>query len=386
MSFPEGVVHMSETRRRQGFTLIELLVVIAIIAVLIALLLPAVQSAREAARRAQCVNNLKQLGLAVHNYHSTYNSLPAEDMWMGATYGNQSGGGSWGWNASWPVCLLPNIEQTPLYNAYNQGWAPDQPQNSTVSYNAIATFICPSESQKTRPNNPWAPMNYHGNRGGPGIIRHWSGVFETPFACMTSNQISVNGWTVGTCWWGADSNLAFFGLEGVTDGSSNTALFSEKLLGVSTSDPQPYVASANAKRAIFVDPPNWNPGYNLGNNALALTNVQSCQSLPGTTQGNTSWLSGFSWTLGYPWHAVVNRYDHYNPPNKLTCLSDQETTGSGLWGGAAGMITATSNHPGGVNVCFTDGSVRFVKDSVGLQSWWAIGTRNGGEVVSSDSY
>lgn len=377
---------MPVSRFRRGFTLIELLVVIAIIAVLIALLLPAVQSAREAARRAQCTNNLKQLGLAVHNYHSTYNSLPAETMWMGATYGSQGGGGSWGWNASWPVCLLPNLEQTPMYNAYNSGWAPDQVQNSTISNSVISVFLCPSENQKTRPNYPWAPMNYHGNQGGPGIIRHWSGTFETPFTCSTTNQVPINGWPVGTCWWGADSNLAFFGLEGVTDGSSNTALFSEKLMGVSTQDPQPFVSSPNAKRAIFLDPPNGNPGYNLGNVQIAIQNVKACQSLPGTMQGNTSWLPGFSWTLGYPWHGVVNRYSHYNTPNSLTCLFSGETTGSGLWGGAAGLVTPTSNHPGGVNVCFTDGSVRFVKDSVSYQSWWAIGTRNGGEVVSSDSY
>jgi len=379
-------MHMSSKAPRSGFTLIELLVVIAIIAVLIALLLPAVQSAREAARRAQCTNNLKQLGLAVHNYHSTYNCLPAEDMWMGASMGSGAGGGSWGWNASWPVCLLPNIEQAPLYNAYNQGWTPDFPQNSTVAYNVLATLLCPSDSQKQRPNNPWAPMNYHGNQGGPGIIRQWSGTFETPFTCSTSNQIPINGWPVGTCWWGADSNLAYFGIEGVTDGTSNTALFSEKLLGAAAADPNPTAGSSKGRRGIFVDPPGLNPGYALGDPNLALQNVRACQSVPGTTQSNTGWLHGFSWALGYPWHGVVNRYSHYNTPNKLTCLMSNETTGSGLWGGAAGLNTASSNHPGGVNVCFTDGSVRFVKDSVSTQSWWAIGTRNGEEVLSADAY
>jgi len=377
----------AKCRRRRGFTLIELLVVIAIIAVLIALLLPAVQSAREAARRAQCTNNLKQLGLAVHNYHSTYNALPAETMWMGATYGAQSLSGSWGWNASWPVCLLPNIEQGPLYNAYNQGWASDQPQNSTVGYTAIAAFLCPSDNQKVRPNYPWAPMNYAGNQGGPGIIRHWSGTIETPFTCSTSNQIPINGWGVGTCWWGADSNLAYFGLEGVTDGSSNTALFSEKLLGASTSDPNPTISASNAKRGIYLlNPSGAGSTYATGNPTLAIQNIQLCNSQAGTTASNTGWLLGFSWTLGYPWHGAVNRYDHYNTPNKVTCLIQNESTGSGLWGGAAGLVTPTSNHPGGVNVCFTDGSVRFVKDSVGAQAWWAIGTRNGGETLSSDSY
>jgi prepilin-type N-terminal cleavage/methylation domain-containing protein/prepilin-type processing-associated H-X9-DG protein len=390
ISLPEGSSLMSETGERQGFTLIELLVVIAIIAVLIALLLPAVQSAREAARRAQCTNNLKQLGLAVHNYHSTYNVLPAEDMFLGATFGPPPpapNGSSWGWNASWPVCLLPNIEQAPLYNAYNSGWTPDSAPNSTVAYNALATLLCPSDNQKVRPNYPWAPMNYCGNQGGPGIIRDWSGTIVPLYTCATSNAIMIyNSWTVGTCWYPADSNLGYFGLEGVTDGSSNTALFSEKLLGSSSADPQPTVGSANARRGIYLDPPGSNPGYNLGDPSQALLNVQACQSLPGTTQGNTSWYNGFSWALGYPWHGVVNRYSHDNTPNKLTCLDSKETTGNGLWGGAAGLVTASSNHPGGVNVCFTDGSVRFVKDSVSLQSWWAIGTRNGGEVVSSDSY
>jgi len=375
-------------RRLEGFTLIELLVVIAIIAVLIALLLPAVQSAREAARRSQCTNNLKQLGLAVHNYHSTYNVIPAEDMWMGATYGSQALGGSWGWNASWPVCLLPNIEQGPLYNAYNQGWAPDQPQNSTVAYTALATLICPSDNQRQRPAYPWAPMNYSGNFGGPGVIRQWSGTIETPFSCSTTNQIPINGWPVGTCWWGADSQLAYFGLEGITDGSSNTALFSEKLLGSSSQDPAPLVNSSSAKRGIFLSS-SISVAANSGNAQLAIQSMGICNSLPGTTvatlgQGNASWLSGFSWALGYPWHTVVNRYTHYNTPNKLTCLNPGDT--GGLWGGLDGIVTVSSNHPGGVNICFADGSVRFVKDSVSPTTWWAIGTKSGGEVLSADSY
>jgi prepilin-type N-terminal cleavage/methylation domain-containing protein/prepilin-type processing-associated H-X9-DG protein len=382
------------SRWRRGFTLIELLVVIAIIAVLIALLLPAVQSAREAARRAQCTNNLKQLGLAVHNYHSTYNCLPAEDMWMGATFGDQSGNGSWGWNASWPVCLLPNLEQTPLYNAYNQGWAPDQPQNSTVAYTVIATLLCPSDGQKQRPAYPWAPMNYFGNQGGPGTIRKWSGTLETPFTCATSNQIMVNGWSVGTCWWGADSNLAYFGIEGVTDGSSNTALFSERLMGNSSADPVPTVASPKNKRGIFDAVPGMDVRANLGDPNVALQNLRACQSMPGNKQARPeSWLIGFSWALGYPWHGMVNRYTHHNTPNKLSCINTGEVDASAgnprtgdYWGGLSGQMTATSSHPGGVNVCFTDGSVRFVKDSVGAQTWWAIGTRNGEEVLSSDSY
>jgi prepilin-type N-terminal cleavage/methylation domain-containing protein/prepilin-type processing-associated H-X9-DG protein len=378
---------MNATRRhvRQGFTLIELLVVIAIIAVLIALLLPAVQSAREAARRAQCTNNLKQLGLAVHNYHSTYNSFPPEDMWMGATGGTGPNNSSWGWNASWPIMLLPNLEQGTVYNAYNTTWSPDYVVNqTTVSFNALAVLLCPSDSQKIRPNSPWAPMNYCGNHGGPGVIRNWAGTVVPFLTCSTSNMLPINGWPVGTCWWGADSNLGFFGLEGITDGSSNTALFSERLLGAAAADNLPPTAgsSANAKRGIYLI--NIPITYNSGNVQTAVQGMQMCQGMAGTTTSNTGWLQGFSWTLGFPWHIVVNRYTHYNTPNKLTCLNPADP--GGLWGGTSGIVTVSSNHPGGVNVCFADGSVRFVKDSVSAQSWWAIGTRNGGETLSSDSY
>ncbi|HZW32922.1 MAG TPA: DUF1559 domain-containing protein [Isosphaeraceae bacterium] len=378
---------MNTARRqvRPGFTLIELLVVIAIIAVLIALLLPAVQSAREAARRAQCTNNLKQLGLAVHNYHSTYNAFPAEDMWMGATM-SSPGNGSWGWNASWPVCLLPNLEQQPIYNAYNADWTPDYVVNqTTVAFNALAVLLCPSDNQKARPNYPWAPMNYCGNHGGPGVIRNFAGTIVPFFTCSTTNQIPINGWAVGTCWWGADSNLGFFGLEGITDGSSNTALFSERLLGAAAADNlQPTAGnSSNARRGIYILT-SLPITYNSGNMQAALQGMQMCQGMAGTTPSNTGWLQGFSWTLGFPWHIVVNRYTHYNTPNKLTCLNPNDP--GGLWGGTSGLVTVSSNHPGGVNVCFADGSVRFVKDSVSAQSWWAIGTRNGGETLSSDSY
>src|SRR5262249_31755575 len=112
--------------------------------------------------------------------------------------------------------------------------------------------------------------------------------------------------------------------------------------------------------------------------------MQSCNNLPGTTAGNTSWLLGFSWAMGYPWHTAVNRYTHYNTPNKYTCLMSSDT--GGLWGGMDGSFPPPGNHPGGVNVCFADGSVRFVKDSVQAQTWWALGSRNGGETVSSDAY
>jgi prepilin-type N-terminal cleavage/methylation domain-containing protein/prepilin-type processing-associated H-X9-DG protein len=368
---------------RKGFTLIELLVVIAIIAVLIALLLPAVQAAREAARRAQCTNNLKQLGLAVHNYHQQNNVVPSIGMFLGST------GETWGWNANWTVFLLPNIEQGPLYNSYNFAMGPDPNPgaNTTVGFSLINVLLCPSDNQKVRPANPWAPSSYFGNYGGPPVVRMWSGMIVQFFSCSTTNATPVNGWGPGTCWWGADSNLGYFGFEGVTDGTSNTALFSEKLIGTSNNGPFPYAGSgSDAKRGIFLI--GTMPGvYNQQNMALALQGLQACQSVPSTTQANgASWLLGFSYTWSYPWHWVVSAYNHYNTPNKLTCLATNDNEAAGTWGGAEGNSPPTSNHPGGVNVCFADGSVHFIKDSISPQTWWALGTRNGGETLSSDSY
>jgi prepilin-type processing-associated H-X9-DG protein len=323
--------------------------------------------------------------LATHNYHSQNNVLPAENMFLGATMDL-----GWGWNASWMVVMLPNLEQTPLYNAYNFSVNADNVINSTVTYTNAGVLLCPSDAQKVRPNSPWAPTNYHANHGGPGTLRMWTG---TIVEFLTVGPPGSVAHPPGTAWWGSDSNLGFFGFEGVTDGTSSTALFSEKLMGVPAGNPEPYASSNTAIRGIFLN--NISVQYGgvpagsfsgiAGGPTAALSSIQMCQSIPGTTQASTgSWLSGFSWALGYEWHTVVNSYHHYNTPNNNTCLNSADV--GGLWGGTSGMVTATSNHPGGVNVCFTDGSVRFIKNSVNPQTWWAIGSRNGGEVLSSDAY
>jgi prepilin-type N-terminal cleavage/methylation domain-containing protein len=228
--------------RRRAFTLIELLVVIAIIAVLIALLLPAVQSAREAARRAQCTNNLKQLGLAVHNYVSSSNVLPPNGMFLGAAWGSccgpSNGGEGWGWNASWAVLILPQMEQQPLFSAYNFSRSADGPQNTTVGYNQLASLLCPSDGEKERVVNPWAATSYHGNWGGPGVIRNWSGT-SVPLYTRYPQE-----------WWGSDSNLGVFGFSGIRDGTSNTALFSEKLLGLPAGE-QTTVGKSTSRRGVW---------------------------------------------------------------------------------------------------------------------------------------
>jgi prepilin-type N-terminal cleavage/methylation domain-containing protein/prepilin-type processing-associated H-X9-DG protein len=366
-------------RRRGGFTLIELLVVIAIIGVLIALLLPAVQAAREAARRAQCTNNLKQLGLAVHNYISINNVIPSDGLFLGAAYGSccppsDAGDGSagWGWNASWTVSILPNMEQMPLYNAYNFNRSADMPDNYTVGFTQIATFLCPSDELfGQRIQAPWGSLNYHGNHGGPGAIRNWSGT-------VVQNYTSYP-----QAWWSSQGNLGFFGFESVSDGTSSTALFSEKLLG----DPQNstyYPGLGDWKKGFF--PANYVNYADSGSSANAQSALGVCKSLPSSTASGGSYLSGAHWSLSYPWHTSNSAYNHWNTPNGLSCYTPQDSAGANPWGGYTSMITATSNHPGGVNICMADGHVQFFKDTVNPQAWWAIGSRNGNEILSQDAY
>jgi prepilin-type N-terminal cleavage/methylation domain-containing protein/prepilin-type processing-associated H-X9-DG protein len=374
----------------RGFTLIELLVVIAIIAVLIALLLPAVQAAREAARRAQCTNNLKQLGLAVQNYISQNNAFPplsASYNYVGTALPNSNVGG---WPLAWTVALLPFIEQGPLFNAtnYSAGMG-DPPNQNTITSTKIAALLCPSENLKV---GPWISTNmasYRNNVGGPGSILSWSG----PIVPMQPTPQNTSGPALPA----TNGNMVTFGMEGVTDGTSNTAAISERLIGTGdngNSSGNPTTMSGNknlAVRGLFsttvtitVD----GGGATGATQAQAL--YQACNAIPGTqlftvSQGTSSgWWCGFSWDGNTGWNLDFNSYNHWNTPNKLGC------TASNSWdvltGSPLDAIPPTSNHPGGVNIAFCDGSVHFIKDSINAQTWWALGTRNQGEVVSSDSY
>jgi prepilin-type N-terminal cleavage/methylation domain-containing protein/prepilin-type processing-associated H-X9-DG protein len=361
-------------RRRFGFTLIELLVVIAIIAVLIALLLPAVQAAREAARRAQCTNNLKQLGLAVHNYISTNDVLP-----MQCTYPSSQSLG-WGWSYGWPLAITTGLEQTNVFNAFNfsigilgnAGGESFQKGNDTVIAMQLGVLICPSDSKPNRPVPPNAVTNYVGNYGGPGQLGGFTGTIVAP--------------SVG---WGPDTgNTAPVRLAAITDGTSNTALFSERLIGLAQNPGTPVLRnSVDFKRVVFTGP-SVGGGQDAGANA-ALQFIQGCQNLPGTTSSASVWGNGAYWFASYPLHVVINDYLHAGPPNQASCINPQGSFASTSWllfVNPSGSAPPTSNHPGGVNMALADGSVRFVKDSVGMQTWWALGTRGGGEVISSDQY
>jgi prepilin-type N-terminal cleavage/methylation domain-containing protein/prepilin-type processing-associated H-X9-DG protein len=375
-------------RTRRAFTLIELLVVIAIIAVLIALLLPAVQSAREAARRSQCTNNLKQMGLAIHNYLSQQGSFPplfgAFNYTGIATPNLNFGGGPW--PLTWAVVLLPFYEQQALFNSANfSGGAFDSQNVGTLSSTRVATLICPSESIRV---GPWIAQNlanYRANFQGPPGVISWSG----PIVVMAPNG-SISGPAMNV-----NSNMGPFGAEGVTDGTSNTAAISEKLIGTIDQGNNSGVPTTTASyrnmalRGMFNTGITVNVDQGAPGAALNLQFYQACNNIPGTQTLSTysGWWDGACWNGSHGGTLNFNAYDHWNTPNKWSCLagnsygSIQNSPGS-----INDAITATSNHPGGVNVAFCDGSVHFVKDSISPQIWWGLGTRNQGEIVSSDSY
>jgi prepilin-type N-terminal cleavage/methylation domain-containing protein/prepilin-type processing-associated H-X9-DG protein len=372
-------------RSRRAFTLIELLVVIAIIAVLIALLLPAVQAAREAARRAQCVNNLKQMGLATHNYLSSQNCFPVliSGFNVGGIAGPNTSNPEGPWPLGWAVGILPNMEQTPLYNSSNYSFGAQDGPNTTVSNSKVAGYICPSESLK---QGPWPGVssfiNYGANYGGPASLTAWNGMIVPMTGSAASNCqcYPVNNVNVFS-----HANFAPFGTEGVTDGTSNTAVYSEKLIGIQL--PANGVitpGSIFAKRVTFnANLGTWPASPDTQNGTIAQQYYQACRSIPGTQVAiGTNYWNGACWSGSHAGTFRFNAYNHINTPNGLTCSwQGGEDPGQLLT-----AITAASNHPGGVNVCFGDGSVKFIKDSISVQIWWGLGSRNLGEILSSDSY
>jgi prepilin-type N-terminal cleavage/methylation domain-containing protein/prepilin-type processing-associated H-X9-DG protein len=358
--------HFGQSRRvwpvRAGFTLIELLVVIAIIAVLIALLLPAVQSAREAARRTQCVNNLKQMGIAMHNYHTSNDIFPPGSTMQ--LYDNLNNGQDmWPWN-DWSIhaVMLGYMEQIPIYNAINFNYPPvasniGSADANTVMLIRIKTFLCPSDG-----------------KAGASFINSYMGSMGTSIGYITQSRSS-----------GLFAETVGHNIAGITDGTSNSIAFSEMRVGDPT-QPDHYPGNGMDNVTAAANNP---VGYFY--NALTdlpdtLKFLQACDA---AWQANLTTQScynsaGAYWAWGTP---NMTLFQTIVPPSSTqhpwaSCRTDCLGCGTD----SSHINNASSYHPGGCNVMFADGSVRFVKSSVSMQTWMQLGTIAGGEVVSSDSY
>jgi prepilin-type N-terminal cleavage/methylation domain-containing protein/prepilin-type processing-associated H-X9-DG protein len=329
---------MMRRHNRSGFTLIELLVVIAIIGVLIALLLPAVQAAREAARRSQCTNNLKQIGIGLHNYHDAVQCLP----W---------GQGPLGWNDWGPhVMILPFIEQGPMYNALNfsDGMAnPGVGFNTTVIRSVITTYLCPSDL--SRLTNAEGNTNYAGNAGSRPDAFFLKGLPSGLFGAVPETK-AVN------------FSIAL-------DGLSQTAAFSEKVKGIGNGANNNMRDPTKPSASIF-DLAQQSPADS------AMAYYTACKALNPTTATLAGGMAmGRYWHTG---HGATGRYNHIMPPNTHSCAYSPDNGG--------GAYTASSRHSGVVNVLFGDGTVRAIKSTITPGIWWALGTSMGSETVSSSDY
>jgi prepilin-type N-terminal cleavage/methylation domain-containing protein/prepilin-type processing-associated H-X9-DG protein len=309
--------------RRPAFTLIELLVVIAIIAILIGLLLPAVQKVREAAARMQCQNNLKQLGVALHNYHSAYGMFPPGSNPNGFTVVS---------------LLMPFIEQDNLYKEINFTVSANSPANAVPTGTSVKILLCPSDRTNQLPAGQGG-NNYFANYGSEPHFFQNSSVANGVFALReTTAAVRVTD---------------------ITDGSSNTAAFSELRKGDwnnATYSPADWLNASGAGAPTTVD------------QAYAL-----CQSIDPTNL-SYQWLSaGGEWLND---NATGTAYIHCGPPNSTNC---------GFPANLRFCVNPNSDHTGnGVNVALCDGSVRFVTASISLPTWRALGTRAAGDLLGSD--
>ena len=358
-------------RLKRGFTLIELLVVIAIIAILIALLLPAVQQAREAARRTQCRNHLKQLGLAMHNYLDVFETTPLHQHRIASDY---SGGYGNAGGKSWYCGLLPYVDQAALYNqidfSVGGGWsafAAGTTPTMQMTRVQIPFFKCPSESMVNQAEGiPAANFNYVANAGRPRNLL-LPGQPSTGAAAPPASRgiISMSRMSPGGPYsanWRQTTNRSFK-IRDVTDGTSNTAMLSESLVSAGSDN-------ADRRRNLGYTNSAMVEQYDAYIDAVVRDGLANFENWPSWTT-----YKGHSWLYTDSWQKHV--YGHVFPPNTVSIAAYSSDTFRCHEGD--GAITPSSGHTGGVHVCLMDGSVRFISNSIDLNAWWALGTKGDGE-------
>lgn len=411
---------MSKRIGFKGFTLVELLVVIAIIGVLIALLLPAVQAAREAARRMQCSNKVKQLSLALHNYHDTYiSAFPAG----GVGNFNARNRTTAGWNTalgadqvesvrvSGFICILPFCEQTALYDkivanyyryAFNtdtgKATGPETAPTTDTNSGADSTATNVSNPAVTKLDYLACPSdgNWKSSTSEAGRTSYRFSYGDTPQ--HGANMIAATGTGVptGSC---KDSRGAFglniwYGMQGLSDGTSNTAVFSERVVSsvnASTSELRiaaSYLSVGTANTTAQASP--------AAATALVAGTSTAKKGRNYSTSGSGTPLggSGWRWGDGSPFYTGFNTC--FPPNGESGALAADATSGSDT---NRVVMSASSNHPGGVHVGLGDGAVRFISDTIDSTTsatsthsqnvvssgqsnfgvWGAMGSRNGGE-------
>lgn len=328
--------------RQRGFTLVELLVVIAIIGILVALLLPAVQAAREAARRMQCSNNQKQLGLAMHNYHDTHKTFPPGAIWMNRNQNPRPDGRNLNWGATWVTMVLPFFEQQTLHNQYNFNIPARNGtrtgRNAPVTRVKIPTLVCPSSEpftvNLTQSGGDFAKGNYGANFAADDAMS--TGDWDDPLFTGVVSAIRVKG-----------RNLAE-----LRDGTTNVLLLSE-ILGFDVNDDGrgawghvvgPVV---NCNSSVFCNPSRGRCRYN----------------------GRTDLIYAPNRNRGEP-----DQPAHCGGGSQRFC-GDNTDSGAG--------IGARSRHPGGVMITLGDASVRFISNTISLRTWRDLFAPADGETLGS---